>query len=121
MEKDKIKTSMIKLDINPDFKVYPISRYSYSIALHSPNTFAEEKDFTMLDIKQSQFYSYSQINTELQGYGYDTNCFDYDIDYKFQNFDMRYDCILNCVSIILNQFDLLERIDQVVSPDLIRF
>jgi hypothetical protein len=40
--------------------------------------------------------TYYQVQTELLGDGYDTNCFNYDLDYKYANFNMRSDCITDC-------------------------
>ena len=40
---------------------------------------------------------FTKVTTELLGDGYNTNCFEYDLDYKFANFNMRSDCITSCI------------------------
>ena len=46
---------------------------------------------------------YSQIKTELLDKRYDTACFNYDIDYKHANFNMRSDCITHCYQRKMNK------------------
>ena len=41
------------------------------------------------------------MNIELLGNNYETNCFDYELDYKFANFNMRSDCISSCIRNII--------------------
>src|SRR5690349_10440884 len=36
-------------------------------------------------------------NTRLLGSGFETNCFDYDLDHKFADFNIRSDCITSCI------------------------
>ena len=68
------------------------------ISIHSPNNFPEEDSFRLLDVKHRiNMIEFNQITTELLGEGYDTNCYEYDLDYKFANFNMRSDCIYWCI------------------------
>ena len=41
--------------------------------------------------------SYSRVETRLLGSGFETNFFDYDLDHKFPNYNMRSDCITSCL------------------------
>jgi hypothetical protein len=69
-----------------------------NLSIHSPNSFPKlnNKFFNTLDINKNYHIRFSQINTELLGSGYDTNCYDYDLDHKYLNYSMRSDCITKC-------------------------
>ena len=69
------------------------------VQIHSPNTLPEfnGEDFVKVNPFTSNTFSYSQIRTELLDKQFDTNCFKYDLDHKFANFNMRSDCIMHCV------------------------
>ena len=95
----------IKLELSPDWvnrNVPPSLIEKFYFLVHSPNTLPEIGDkhekvqYELESNKRHHFY-YNQIKTELLGEGYDTNCYEYDLDYKFANFNMRSNCIANCI------------------------
>ena len=47
--------------------------------------------------------TYSQLSTKLLNHKFDTNCFDYDLDYKFHNNNMKSDCLTWCYQKKLNE------------------
>ena len=82
--------------------------------MHSPNALPEitRENFVFLPLNDKMIdIQYNQIQTELLGHSYDTNCFNYDLDYKYANFNMRSDCITDChmkkVSENLNHSELV--------------
>ena len=77
------------------------SETNFYVSIHSPNSLPEmTQDIQFKPLLPNSYYriSYSQINTQLLGTGYDSNCFEYDIDYKYANFNMRSDCISSCIN-----------------------
>ena len=74
------------------------SMNEYVISFHSPNTIPQYtmKNFMAVQAFKSYTFSYSLVKTELLDSRYDTNCFEYDLDHKFANFNMRSDCITHC-------------------------
>ena len=97
----KMNIKSIELHINrvhPDY-FYPYDEGKFHFAIHSPNTLpvlSDGKDFWHLDNNSSYRLLYSRVETRLLGSGFDTNCFDYDLDHKFANYNMRSDCITSC-------------------------
>ena len=75
------------------------------VALHSPNTFLElnDRNFEILDLNSTFTITYTQLSTKLLDHNYDTNCFNYDLDYKFHNNNMRSDCLTWCYQEKLNE------------------
>ena len=72
---------------------------SYSFAIHSPNSLPELNawpDFQHIHGETSIIYMYNQVHIDLLKPNFDTNCFEYDLDYKFANNNMRSDCITHC-------------------------
>ena len=71
------------------------------LALHSPNSLPKiDEGVKFTKIKYGNKFvriSYSRVETRLLGSGFDTNCFDYDLDHKFPNYNMRSDCITSCL------------------------
>ena len=67
-------------------------------SFHSPNTLLDIdcENYQSLSTDKIHEIYYNQIHTELLSDGYDTNCFNYDLDYKYVNFNMRSDCIGDC-------------------------
>ena len=71
----------------------------YSLAIHSPNSLPELNSYPRFDYilrRLSSTYKYHQVHIDLFKPQYDTNCFEYDLDYKFANNNMRSDCITHC-------------------------
>ena len=68
-----------------------------SLSIHSPNSIPNYPALLQIDPKKAHDFYYSQVNTELLGEGYDTNCFNYDLDYKYANFNLRSDCLSSCI------------------------
>ena len=96
----RINLDQINLGFQQENSWVPANKfYEYFLALHSPNTLPRLKpgdNFIQLIPSTQYSISYSKISTELLGYGYDTDCFEYDLDHKFANFNMRSDCISSC-------------------------
>ena len=69
------------------------------MSIHSPNTLPEGDNvhFSTLFTKYAYHYKINQVEIELLGEGYVTDCYEYDLDYKYANFNMESDCITNCV------------------------
>ena len=77
---------------------------NYFFTIHSANELLDFNERNYFKIGHNiNTYFYSTINTELLGTGYDTNCYDYDQDYKYANFNMRSDCQLSCYQTRLSQ------------------
>lgn len=51
------------------------------------------EDFVDLTLGKSYIITYSQLHTQLLGKGYDTKCYEYDLDYEKANYNMRSDCL----------------------------
>jgi len=69
------------------------------LAIHSPNTLSSlnpDDSYIKLYPGIRYFIKYSYIQTSLLE-GYATECRNYDLDYKYANFNMRSDCILHCL------------------------
>ena len=100
----KVDLKLINVYLKADaYSFPPHINQKINIFIHSPNSlpsFLLEKDTPIvLDIKKSPVLTnieYNQVTTELLDSNYDTNCFEYDIDYKLANFNMRSDCMTSC-------------------------
>ena len=77
------------------------------ISIHSPNSLPQLESMVKIDSHNFHEFTYSQVNTELLGEGYDTDCFNYNLD---NNFSMRSDCISSCIG------DAFEK-----QPDFLRY
>ena len=65
----------------------------YYMSVHSPNhlpQFSIESDLFVTNSKS--FLKYSQINSQLLGEGYETNCYNYDLDNEQATIRMKSDC-----------------------------
>ena len=56
------------------------------------------------------------MNTELLGEGFETNCYEYDLGYKFANYNMRSDCITTCVRSLFNELNNFENCRYTNTP-----
>ena len=74
------------------------------LSVHSPNTLPELSidDFKHVFFKKGYIITFSRLFTKLLSGGYDTDCFDYDLNYKHGNFNSRSDCIAWCYQDKLN-------------------
>ena len=91
--------SEIYVSLNYSLIDFPLNEPSkVSFAIHSPNALPNMNDenFEYLSMGHSYTSTYSLLSTKLLGSGYDTNCHNYDIDYKFHNKNMRSDCFTWC-------------------------
>ena len=95
----KINLEHISINLKLSYKWFPLHLMSnIFFAFHSPNSFPSENDITGFDYRTMIIQSeYNQISLQLLGNSYDTNCYEYDLDYKFANFNMRSDCIQSCI------------------------
>ena len=95
----KINLEKLHIQLKPSFNWFPLTHLRrILIEIHSPNTFPNMKDDTMFISVQGQTeIKYTQITTELLESPYETNCFKYDLNYKFANFNMRSDCMTSCI------------------------
>ena len=95
-----------------EFKLFPSPyRYPYhwlpnpnllstfSFFIHSPNILPDynTQNYITVGTDEAILLHYSQIKTELLSSGYDTNCFDYDLDYNNTQYFSRSGCISSCV------------------------
>ena len=99
-EMDKIKIKLQRFQLIIGLRFYSISYLALMsrrtlISIHSPNSLPRYSDMRRTDGKIHSYY-FSQVNTELLGEGYETNCYEYDLGYKFANYNMRSDCITTC-------------------------
>ena len=76
---------------------------TYHLAIHSQNSLPNENDFIIIGHGTDNTIQYSEVRTQLLGTGFDTNCFDYDLDHKFANYNMRSDCITQCMLTLLEK------------------
>ena len=99
------RTFKLKL-LNMEIQLYPKDKWMpqqlfkpIEIMIHSPNTLPDvsNKNYKILQGDKHYEIWYNQVHTELLGYGYDKNCYNYDLD-KYANFNMRSDCILDFFS-----------------------
>ena len=90
-----VKMSLAEIHMRSDYMWMPDHFY---FSMHSPNTLPSmtKENFIKLSTVKSHVIYFSQIKTELLGKGYDTNCYEYNIDYKHANFNIRSDCITDC-------------------------
>ena len=91
----------ININVLYDYQWFPPNVYKkFYLSIHSPNTLPDLKigtNFLELDSSNKYLLKYSRIETELLDTSYDTNCYKYDPDYKHANFNMRSDCITDCI------------------------
>ena len=98
--KVNIKSILVQINRKHPDNFYPYDRGNFHFAIHSPNTLSvlsHGKDFMLLNNSLSYSLRYSRVETRLLGNGFDTNCFDYNLDHKFANHNMRSDCITSCL------------------------
>ena len=99
-------TKYIYIRVINDDKIFPLGYYqNIYLSLHSPNTLPDANggNYHFLTMGKVYTIKYSRILTRLLESNYDTNCFDYDLDYKLSNFNMRSDCITWCYQRIVKQ------------------
>ena len=92
--------------INYDFESIPPSYLNrIYFAAHSPNSLPEltYQFYKLLFLNNQYFIKYSLLKTRLLDIRFDTNCFEYNIDYKHANFNMRSDCITHCYQRKMNE------------------
>ena len=77
---------------------------TFQLAIHSSNSLPNDNDFIKINHLTNNIIRYSEIQTRLLGSGFDTNCFDYNLDHNFGNYSMRSDCITSCMTSRLQNF-----------------
>ena len=70
---------------------------TFHLAIHSQNSLPSEENLIKIAYGTENTIQYSEVRTQLLSTGFDTNCFDYDLDHKFANYNMRSDCITQCM------------------------
>ena len=97
---------VILIGINYDIKHFPkrILNQVYFM-IHSPNQLPEftENNCELLALGKGYVITYSQLRTQLLDSNYDTNCYQYDLDYAHGNFNMRSDCLTWCIQNHVNK------------------
>ena len=94
----KMKFSTISIQIYFSYRTMPIyPRPEFSLSIHSPNTLPNLDKMATFSSSNGHEFLISQINTELLDEGFDTNCFEYDLDHKHGNYNMHSDCITSCI------------------------
>ena len=111
-----IKSNMkqLQIELNRDNEVVLFGSFpKIIVSIHSPNTLPDISEGGTISFWAGSkiFLNYNQIKTELLDNSYDTNCYEYDLDYKFANFNMRSDCISSCIQNVFtqecNQYNLI--------------
>ena len=72
---------------------------TYLLAIHSPHSLPELNsypEYITIHRYSSDVFKFYQVYIDLLNPKYDTNCIEYDFDYKFANNNMRSDCISHC-------------------------
>ena len=95
----RFKLDWMEIHLLPKLNWMPVQMFKeISFSIHSPNTLPDfgPENFNLLSTSKVHEILYSQVQTELLGEGYDTNCYNYDLDYKYANSNMRSDCITDC-------------------------
>ena len=122
----KFKSDRIDIYFEPG--PYWSPYYLFNVVLfsiHSQNTLpnSNKKNFMTLPTDKVYDIQYNQVQVELLGDGYDTNCYNYDLDYKYANFNMRSDCITNCYQTAMRKLCNLKGFvgsDQMLRRELLR-
>ena len=98
--KSYVQISEIHITLNYSLIQFPFKEPSkVMFAMHSPNTLPNlnDENFEYLSMDHHSYIcTYSLLNTKLLDSNYDTNCLNYDLDYKFYNNNMRSDCLAWC-------------------------
>ena len=98
-EMDKIKFKLQSFHFSLSFwfksvsKLSLLEKSSNLFSIHSPNSLPNINDMRVFDVTSTNEFYYNQVNTELLGEGYETNCLVYGLGNKFTNHNMRSDCI----------------------------
>ena len=101
------------------------ARYEIYLSVHSPNIIPNANTFTTIDIMGEHTVIYSKVeNQENSGV---STCVDYDLSYKHGNFNMKSDCLIQCLRNKLGSncdLNIMEKLPQVplrqiLFPDLI--
>ena len=80
------------------FEWFPINNFkNIQVAIHSPNNLPDANAFKTINTGKLTNIGFNQLTTKHLGEGYEHNCYEYDLDYKFANFNMRSDCIQSCI------------------------
>jgi hypothetical protein len=93
-----IKTSVDKiiLSIPTSYQsVFIVHSYFY-FSIHSPNSFPSLNEMRLIKIKSIAEIDYSMTKTTLLNSRYNTDCLNYNLDYRYANYNMRSDCITTC-------------------------
>ena len=98
----KMDLKFIQVIIKHSNNWFPYKQYKIFapiMALHSPNNLPDldinENNHVKLDQGQT-FIDYSLVSVDRLDSSYDTNCYEYNLDYKHANFNMRSDCLSSC-------------------------
>ena len=87
------KINLKSIDLFVRNAILHIENNAYHLAIHSPNSLPNFyiNEFIKIEHGTINTISYSEVQTKLLGSDFDTNCFDYDLDHKFANYNMRSD------------------------------
>ena len=90
----------IRMRMNPGgvWRSLPINLF-YHISIHSPNhlpDFLPDMYFKRIDIRHVNTITYSEIQIQRLGEGYDTDCYSYKLDTNFNYYRIRVDCVNDC-------------------------
>ena len=122
----QFKLDSLEIHLQPKFDWMPSQKFrEIMFSIHSPNTLPDVswENYNVLPMGKIHDMMFNQIHTELLGDGYDTNCFNYDLDYKYANFNMRSDCILDCFHESLRRrcnFTDFPQFDKLLRGELLR-
>ena len=99
----KIKVVLLEFHTVYPHNLFPYNREMLKIFkffIHSPNALPEYKPEHWIQIKSDQWTSirFSQINTQLLGKGFDTNCHEYDLDYEKASYHLKTGCVTSCLT-----------------------
>jgi hypothetical protein len=94
-----VLTNIVKIIMKINLNLEPIylDASFLLVSIHSPNSFPTLKELSVVKMRTNIVIDYSMTKTTLLDSRYNTDCINYNLDYKYENFNMRSDCIVSCV------------------------
>jgi hypothetical protein len=87
----------IRMMVNTNPNLVFLGGKSLFLAIHSANTFPSIYEMSEMKVMMTTEIAYSMTKTTLLDSRYNTDCIDYNFDYRYTNYNMRSDCIVSCI------------------------